>query len=239
MSEMNESDEKKGKWFNSESVNNITQTLALVGAGIWGIYTFIYQAQIVPTLAPPTLSVTSNLEKAGQKGDKDAILATITRSNVGQTSVKVLGYTFNVIGVKQGFLNENETNPAFLQNAQVSSSTVREARRYGSPEKAEPIMHFGRLFKGASDLSAELADLNPGESLSRVFIFYADRSKFDYITIRVRFVYMKLADPPIPLTLEVDKEGLLSAKLDPVCTNAPEKCRSINTTEFTTIFSLW
>ena len=238
MSETNESDEKKGKWFNSESVNNITQTLALVGAGIWGIYTFIYQAQIVPTLAPPTLSVTSNLEKAGQKGDKDAILATITRSNVGQTSVKVLGYTFNVIGVKQGFYNENETNPAFLQKNQ-DSSTVREARRYGNPEKTETIMHFGRLFKGASDLSSELADLNPSESLSRVFIFYADRSKFDYITIRVRFVYMKLSDPPIPLTLEVDKEGLLSAKLGAVCTNAPEKCRSINTTEFTTIFSLW
>ena len=238
MSEMNEPDEKKEKWFNPEGINNITQTLALIGAGIWGIYTFIYQAEIVPTLAPPTLSVTSNLEKAGQKGDKDAILATITRSNVGQTSVKVLGYTLNVIGVKQGFLNENETNPAFFQN-NLASGTVKESRRYGTPEKVETIMHFGRLFKGASDLSSELADLNPGESLSRVFIFYADRTKYDYLTIRVHYVYMKLSDPPIPLTLEVDKEGLLNAKLDASCTNEPKKCKSINTTEFTTIFSLW
>src|SRR5918997_2323737 len=89
--------------FSMETLNSAVQTLAIVGAGAWAVYTFIYEAKIAPDLAPPSVSVTSALEKVGQRGDLVAIRSTVTRTNVGQTEVRVLGLTYNVVGVKMHF----------------------------------------------------------------------------------------------------------------------------------------
>ena len=89
--------------FNMDTVNAAVQTLAILGAGAWAIYTFVYEAKIVPGLAPPTVSVTSVLEKAGERGDLVAIRSTVNRNNVGQTGVRVLGLTYNVVGVRMRF----------------------------------------------------------------------------------------------------------------------------------------
>lgn len=74
----------EGGGFNAEALNHVVQTIALLDAGIWGVYTFVYQAKVVPSLAPPTLSVTCTVEKAGQRGNLTAIRSTVTRANVGQ-----------------------------------------------------------------------------------------------------------------------------------------------------------
>jgi len=39
-------------WLGAETVNSITQTLALILAGALGVYTFVYQERIAPALAP-------------------------------------------------------------------------------------------------------------------------------------------------------------------------------------------
>ena len=74
----------EGGGFNTEALNNVVQTIALLAAGIWGVYNFVYQAKVVPSLAPPTLAVTCTVEKAGQRGNLTAIRSTVTRANVGQ-----------------------------------------------------------------------------------------------------------------------------------------------------------
>jgi hypothetical protein len=83
-----------------ETLNSAVQTLAIVLAGAWGVYTFVYEAKIAPGLAPPSVSVTSALERVGQRGDLVAIRSTVTRTNVGQAEVRVLGLTYNVVGVR-------------------------------------------------------------------------------------------------------------------------------------------
>ena len=89
--------------FNAERLNNFVQTLAIIGAGAWGVYTFIYEARIKPSLEPPAVSVMTRLEKAGERDNRIAIRSTVTRKNVGQTGVRVLGLVYNVIGVRAQF----------------------------------------------------------------------------------------------------------------------------------------
>src|SRR3954447_23597800 len=89
--------------FSLETLNSAVQTLAIVLAGVWGVYTFIYEAKIAPGLAPPSMSVTSTLERVGQRGNLVAIRSTVTRTNVGQAEVRVLGLTYNVVGVRTRF----------------------------------------------------------------------------------------------------------------------------------------
>lgn len=223
-----------------EALNHLVQILAIVGAGIWGIYTFIYQAKIVPRLAPPTLTVTSTLEKAGQRGDLIAIRSTVTRNNVGQTAIRLLGLTYDVYGIKVrfGFDKTPKKNPEFDQPIGTVGS-VGAARDYAEPSTGELILYHGKLFQGATDLPSEPSVLNPEESVSRDMVFYADRSRFDSIRFQVRLWYSKESDPPIPLVLKRDQGQQLVAVPGPRCDSEPESCRGLSTTDFATELSLW
>lgn len=226
------------KNFNAETLNSIVQTLAIIIAGVWGVYTFIYQAKIAPNLRPPTLSVTSTLEKAGQKGNLIALRSTVTRHNVGQTSVRILGFTYNIVGVKTRFAAGGEPNPSFGQDIS-QSSTISATRYYDDQQRHEVIIRHGKLFEGATTLPSSPSSLNPGEQVSRDMIFYADNTQFDSIRFQVRLWYSKESDPPAPLVFEIDSHGQLSAVPGPSCKDAPDKCAAVNTTDFATELSLW
>ncbi len=226
--------------FSAETLNTIVQTIAIIGAGVWAIYTFVYQAKIVPNRAPPSLSVSSTLEKAGIKGHQIAVRSTVTRSNVGQTGVRLLGLTYNAIGVKVRFPSAAAANAGAGFEQDISrSSTVSAARYYDDRQQREVILRYGVLFEGATVLPTSPSALNPGETVSREMIIYADRSRFDAIRFQVRLWYSKESDPPIPLVFEVDDQGQLSAELAPSCMEEHDNCQGMKTTDFATEFSLW
>lgn len=224
------------RW-DADTINNITQTIALMAAGAWAVYTFIYQQQIAPALAPPTLTLTSTLEKAGQRGDLTAIRCAVTRTNVGQSGVRVLGITYNLTGIKERFLAGGAVNLAFT-NPLTDVGKVNRTLYQGEPERQEVIQKIGTLFAGAHAQGIP-SELNPEESISRDMVVYADRSKFDRVQMHVSLVYVSLSDPAPPLMLETNEQGFLSANLAPVCQNRKASCTSIYSTDFSTELSLW
>jgi hypothetical protein len=145
--------------FNMETLNSAVQTLAIVLAGAWAVYTFIYEAKIAPGLAPPSVSVTSTLERVGQKDGMVAIRSTVTRTNVGQAEVRVLGLTYNVVGVKVRF--GEAVAASAMPDELPRSSTVAQARHYDEPEGGEVILRHGVLFEGATALPSEPSGLTP------------------------------------------------------------------------------
>ena len=221
-----------------DKINAAVQTLAILGAGAWAIYTFIYEARIVPGLAPPTVSVTSVLEKAGERGDLVAIRSTVNRNNVGQTGVRVLGLTYNVVGVRMRF-GEGAGMDEAPGGDLARSSTVNAAKHYGEHDGGEVILRQGVLFEGATELSSGQSHLNPGEAVSRDLIFYVDRTKFDSVRFLVTLSYNKLSERPVPLVFEINADGRLSAVTGPACRAEPRACESLTTTDFGTEFSLW
>jgi hypothetical protein len=229
--------EPPGSRFSMETLNSAVQTLAIVLAGIWGVYTFVYEAKIAPGLAPPSVSVTSTLERVGQRGDLVAIRSTVTRTNVGQAEVRVLGLTYNVVGVRTRF---SEAPAAGAMPEQISkSSKIAQARYYDEPEGGEVILRYGVLFEGATALPSERSALNPGEAVSRDLIFYADPTRFDSIRFQVELSYAKMSVPPVPLVFETSRDGQIAAIPGPDCQAAPPRCRALVTTDFDTEFSLW
>ena len=134
--------------FRMDTLNSAVQTLAIVLAGAWGVYTFVYEAKIAPGLAPPSVSVTSALERVGQRDGMVAIRSTVTRTNVGQAEVRVLGLTYNVLGVRTRF---GEAPAAGAMPEELpGSSTVAQAKYYDEPEGGEVILRHGVLVEGAT-----------------------------------------------------------------------------------------
>lgn len=228
-----------------ERVNSLVQTLAIVGAGAWGVYTFVYEARIKPSLEPPSVSVKTDLVKAGERDDHVAIRSTVTRTNVGQTSVRVLGLSYNVVGLNARFstgagserpkdLPERE---AAFEASLTRSASVGIAKDYEQGgEGGEVILREGVLFAGATELAAEPSDLNPGETVSRDVVVYADRSRFDSVRFEVSLAYEKETDAPVRLRFENRPHSKLSLVPAAPCTGDP--C-PLKVTEFATEFSLW
>jgi hypothetical protein len=224
--------------FGMETLNSAVQTLAIVLAGAWAVYTFVYEAKIAPGLAPPSVSVTSTLERVGQRGDLVAIRSTVTRTNVGQAEVRVLGLTYNVVGVRVRF-GEGAAAAGAMPGEFPGSSTVAQARYYDEPGGGEVVLRHGVLFEGATALPSEPSALNPGEAVSRDLVFYADATRFDSIRFQVELSYAKMSEPPVPLVFEVGRDGRISAVPGPGCRAEPSRCRALMTTDFGTEFSLW
>lgn len=230
--------EDTGRWrFGAEAANNIVQTVAIIAAGAWAVYTFVYQAKIAPGLEPPSLSVTSTLERAGQKGDQVAIRSTVTRSNVGHTGVRLLALTYNLIGSKVRFVGAPDTGAKFEQDL-TRSNIVTAARYYEEPQR-EVILRHGVLFEGATDLPSQPSVLNSGETISRDMIFYADRARFDAVRFQVRMTYSKETEPPAPLMFAVDEQGELQVVPAAACDADADDCPTVTTTDFATDLSLW
>ncbi|MFC0387344.1 hypothetical protein [Muricoccus vinaceus] len=217
--------------FSADVVNSIVQTLAIVGAGAWAVYTFIYEARIAPGLAPPTVSVSTALERVGRRGDLVAIRSTVTRRNVGQTEVRVLGLTYNVVGVRVRFAGEGALP------APPSAGAVAQARDYVE-EPGEVLLRQGILFEGAAGSPGDPSGLNPGEAVSRDLIFYADPSRYDSIRFLVALSYAKMSAPPVPLVLEL-RDGRIAAVPGSECQSRPTPCEALARTDFGTEFSLW
>ena len=226
-----------------EGANTLVQTLAILGAGAWGVYTFVYEARIKPGLAPPSVSVKTDLVRVGERGDRVAIRSTVTRTNVGQAGVRVLGLTYTVIGIRTRFAESGadeaaraaEREAAF-RAALTGTASLDVARDYTRESGGTPILRQGLLFSGATPLPSEPSDLNPGESVSRDVIVYADRKAYDAVRFEVRLAYAKEDDPPVRLRFEAGADGVLAAVPAKPC---PAPTCPLRTTDFATEFSLW
>jgi len=222
--------------FDAERLNSLVQTLAIIGAGAWGVYTFIYEARIQPSLEPPAVSVSTRLEKAGERDNRIAIRSTVTRKNVGQTGVRVLGLVYNVIGVRAQF---NDSPTEITGGERGRADRVAVARDYTFDEPGTVILHQGTLFAGAGDDDAEPSNLNPGEAVSRDLIVYADRTRYDLVRFEVGLAYTKDGDLPVRLRLEANAKGVLTLSPTADCRTEAARCERLKMTDFGTEFSLW
>ncbi|GAB6845243.1 hypothetical protein HNR00_004790 [Methylorubrum rhodinum] len=223
-----------------DRANTLVQTLAILGAGAWGVYTFIYEARIKPGFEPPSVTVKTDLVRVGERDHHVAIRSTVTRTNVGHAGVRVLGLTYTVIGLRTRFAPpgpDAAAREAEFRRSLDRAATVDAARDYVRESATEvPILRQGVLFSGATDLPSEPSELNPGEAVSRDLIVYADRTEFDAVRFEVRLAYAREDAAPVRLRFETQGDGTLG--LAPAAACPAPNC-PLRSTDFATEFSLW
>ena len=64
-------------------MRDVVEILAIVAAGAWAFYTFVYENQIKPTLEKPEAQVESVLTKLGERNGLVAVRSRVTIANVG------------------------------------------------------------------------------------------------------------------------------------------------------------
>lgn len=164
----------------AESISHIVQAFAILAAGIWAFYTFIYEDRIKPASEPPITNVTTSLTPIGERGSLIAIQAKTQISNIGKARIRLLADAINVIGITiQAGISE-EKRPEYLKSNLYSKETTSQV-----------IFKSGELLKGATMNPNGNYYLDPGDVIHRDFIVYVPKNKFDLIRMKSVFVITK------------------------------------------------
>lgn len=217
----------------AESVSHIVQALAILAAGFWAFYTFIYEDRIKPASEPPITSITTSLTPVGKKGSLVAIQAKTQLRNIGKVRIRLLADTFNVVGITIQTGRSEEKHSGSIKSSLYSKEVGTQV-----------LMKSGELLKGATVDPNGSYYLDPNESVNKDFIIYVPDNKFDLIRMKSVFVITKNFTRMLPIKLvqitpaqSQIYQGQLLPLEDAPCPNEPEPCYTQN--EATAEISLW
>jgi hypothetical protein len=165
------------------TVRHIVEAVAIIGAGIWGFYVFIYQERIKPASEPAALALSVNIDRLGRDAHREVLRVTMVLRNTGKTEMDIAGDGYNVWGLRFG-------------QKQVK-------RRVNAPNDQESYDVIPRTSSELVATSFELRDvaiggrynfhiiIEPGaqEQLSRMLV--VPRGRYDVIDAQVYAVPVK------------------------------------------------
>ena len=164
-------------------VRDIVEVVAILAAGAWAIYTFIYVERIKPAADPPSLVMTGSLHRLGERKDLSQFSYDGIIRNNGRTRVYLIAEAYTVAG--------------FRLTADATPTSVRPYR--GALEydrdagvKSEAVIY--RRYSLTRYASREFGDgfsLNPGEELPFNGIFAVKSGEFDSIALYGSIAYGK------------------------------------------------
>jgi len=114
-------------------MRHVVEVLAIIAAGAWAFYTFIYQEKIKPAGEPASLDDTITVQRVGYDRTRDILEVAIHLHNAGKTEIEVAADGFNVWGdryattVTHRILNAPYKQAVYNDYARVSHQLIRSS----------------------------------------------------------------------------------------------------------------
>lgn len=188
---------------------DIVEVLAILAAGAWAIYTFIYLERIKPAADPPSLVMSGSLHRLGERnGLVQFSYGGIIRNN-GRTHVYLIGEGYTVDGLRV----KSNSKPVVVQRYRGSLEYDRDARI-----ASEAVVYRRyELTRYADATVGGGFDIDPGQEIPFTGIFAVKADEFDSIALYGSIAYAKEPGPhPTRVGLTFDKAAyFMPAKDDP------------------------
>ncbi len=84
------------------TLRHIVEAVAIVSAGVWAFYTFIYQEKIKPAEEPAALNVSISVQGFGHDRLRDFFGLKLVFHNTGKTEIDIAADAYNVWGERYG-----------------------------------------------------------------------------------------------------------------------------------------
>ncbi|HTZ54980.1 MAG TPA: hypothetical protein VMB20_07935 [Candidatus Acidoferrum sp.] len=91
------------------TLRHLVEVLALIAAGAWAFYTFIYQEKIKPASEPAILDDTITVQRVGHDRTRDILEVSIHLHNGGKTEIEVAANGYNVWGDRYALSSSRST----------------------------------------------------------------------------------------------------------------------------------
>lgn len=170
---MAESERNLGK-----EINAWVQTMGIILAAAWGVYTFFYKEIWVPKSAPINVTVDLSLKKIGEGTQKVQssprrlipVEMKISARNPSSREIYILPSVWMASGVKVRSADVPLTSAPTISAANENVFVERHA-----PTSDFTVVAFGGLLEDTS--------LKPNEVSGRTFIFFVPANEYDYLDV--------------------------------------------------------
>jgi hypothetical protein len=158
------------------TVRDLVEIVAIVAAGIWAIYVFVYTDRIEPFAKPVAPAVDATMTVEGAKGDLLAVRISQSIKDLGPGALHVMGRSANVTG-----------NSVRIPD----SRSLRSVPTKNPAEEVDRRFAFARFETAFTYIDREAFWLASGQTFSYSSIVYVPRSRYDALILDSSFAYTR------------------------------------------------
>jgi hypothetical protein len=180
------------------SVRDVVEILAIIAAGIWAFYTFVYENQIKPANSQPVGQIEGSLTRLGEKDGLIAVQSHLEIKNVGQTDIWLYGVAETVLG---STVRKREPHATIApRTGEEYSLTDDVGWTKSDPKRA---FAFGILANIADPRSSNGWNLRVGNSVPFDRVFYVAAGRYDELQT---VVSLRFAARRVPQAFRLEPE---------------------------------
>ncbi|MFY9718675.1 MAG: hypothetical protein WAK16_03440 [Candidatus Cybelea sp.] len=174
------------------------EIFAILAAGFWAFYVFVYENRIKPSFTDPQVSVGARLRETSHRSGAIGVLLTTEVHNEGSVRVYFAGYGVTVLGTRMSL----STHPL-----PPRPNTSQDTNTFFSLSQPVAVYGFAVITTLGNPNSKHDMELEPGGSVEQEHTFFIPEGRFDVLTARVEGCLAKSEDRTIPSQLIARKNG--------------------------------
>lgn len=163
------------------------EIVAIVAAGIWAFYVFVYENQIKPSLADPNLKLTASMRKVSVHDGLAGVLIHVDFENIGTTKIFALGLAMNVRG--EHVIPLRSPRPAVPFPADRPISVTQHTFFDVTP--GDTVFTLAFLTQLVNPKTQTAFEVDPGAKVNADQVFYVPVNRYDRLTAHIDIAFEK------------------------------------------------
>ena len=161
-----------------EKINTWIQIIAIICAGVWALYTFVYKEYYKPTINKGHFIIDINMSKCGSSEELDAINVEFFIHNRSERTIHILESSFIIKGIK-------------IQKIPGDAAEFKKRFLKMRVEKHDKIIPFYTRYKEAALVAVGNVFSNstffPNGQSRKFFLFHIPKNKYDFLYLESVF----------------------------------------------------
>jgi hypothetical protein len=179
---------------------DIIEIVAILAAGAWAIYTFVYEERIKPAGDPPSVVLTGSLQRLGERDGMVQMGFRATLRDIGHTRVYIIAQAISAVAQEY----TRDATPAVTHPFPGVTEYDRSARI----ARSVTVYRQEEFTRYADPKYKSGFELDPGDQIPYSGIFLVPKRSFDSVTIFGSVAFSKYRDV-YPTTLTSLQNGVV------------------------------
>jgi hypothetical protein len=164
-------------------IRDVVEVLAVIAAGAWAFYVFVYENRIRPSFEQPEINVSASMWKLNQHNGLIGVGLRIQLHNVGSVEANFLGLAVNVYGQR--------VVPAKPVPQLERTNLTYEYQGFYRLRPRVPVYTWAYVTKSGNPATGVGTVLDPGTTVENDRVFYVPQGQFDLLTVAIDAPYFK------------------------------------------------
>jgi hypothetical protein len=178
-------------------VRHAVEAIAIVSAGIWAFYTFIYQERIKPAGEPAALTPSIEVRRLGRDPKREILSIDLHLKNTGKTELDIAANAYNVWG------------DTYAARQSTTLNATPQVRRYfhGLRQTSSTLIATFAELREAAGRRGYHIFIEPGAEDLLSYVVVVPRGVYDVIHAQVIMVPIKTGSPPLRVIISTKADG--------------------------------